>query len=48
MRTLWGELAAQLGGAAAYARVAAADRSGVAPGWDTLVALLDDPAPASC
>ena len=32
VRTLWGELAWQLGGAAAYARIADADRDGTNPG----------------
>lgn len=32
VRTLWGELAWQLGGAEAYARVAEADRTGTSPG----------------
>ncbi|MGC8488904.1 MAG: DUF499 domain-containing protein, partial [Clostridia bacterium] len=38
--TLWGELAWQLGGAEAYARVADADRSGTSPGSDVLRALF--------
>jgi predicted AAA+ superfamily ATPase len=41
VRTLWGELAAQLGGADGYELVAEADAAGVAPGADTLVELLD-------
>lgn len=43
-RTLWGELACQLGGqqvAEAYAIVAEADRKGVSPNSNTLVELLD-------
>ncbi|HVX06000.1 MAG TPA: DUF499 domain-containing protein [Rhodanobacteraceae bacterium] len=40
LRTLWGELAWQLGGAGAYAQVADADASGTSPGKDTLAALL--------
>lgn len=40
LKTLWGELAHQLGGAAAYERVRAADESGVPPGKDALVELL--------
>ncbi|MGI8916698.1 MAG: ATP-binding protein [Chloroflexota bacterium] len=41
VRTLWGEMAAQLGGKTAYAMVQEADRHGVSPGGDTLVALFD-------
>jgi len=37
VRTLWGEMAAQLGGQAAYELVASADRAGVAPGASTLL-----------
>ncbi len=40
VRTLWGELAWQLGGAAGYARVAEADRTGMNPGSDALGALF--------
>jgi predicted AAA+ superfamily ATPase len=40
IRTLWGELAWQLGGAKAFAEVAEADRHGVPPGADALRALL--------
>ncbi len=43
-RTLWGELAWQLGGAAAYARVAADDERGTSPG-DKLRQLLVDYGP---
>ncbi len=40
-RTLWGEMAYQLGGVEGYALVANADLAGVNPGSDTLVALLE-------
>lgn len=40
-RTLWGEMAYQLGGVDGYAMVANADLVGVNPGSDTLVALLE-------
>lgn len=43
--TLWGELAWQLGGDTAYARIQDADQSGTSPGKDTLAALLTDYAP---
>jgi len=43
--TLWGELAWQLGGDAAYQRVADADASGTSPGKDVLAKLLADHAP---
>jgi predicted AAA+ superfamily ATPase len=46
VRTLWGELAWQLGGAEAFARIAEADRHGVSPGSDALRALLGDFGPA--
>ncbi|MDR2726775.1 MAG: DUF499 domain-containing protein, partial [Deltaproteobacteria bacterium] len=45
VRTLWGELAWQLGGAEAYAQVAAADTSGTAPGKEVLLPLLQSHAP---
>jgi hypothetical protein len=45
IRTLWGELAWRLGGAAAFATVAEADRVGVPPGADALRALLAAHAP---
>ncbi len=45
IRTLWGELAWRLGGAAAFATVAEADRTGVPPGADALRALLAAHAP---
>jgi predicted AAA+ superfamily ATPase len=41
MRTLWGDLAAQIGGAEAYQLIANADKASVAPGSDTLVELFD-------
>ncbi len=40
VRTLWGELAYQLGGAPGYQLVAQADEKGVSPGSDTLTELL--------
>jgi predicted AAA+ superfamily ATPase len=40
VRTLWGELAWQLGGADAYARVADADATGTSPGKDVLAELI--------
>lgn len=45
VRTLWGELAWQLGGAEAYAQVADADASGTAPGKEVLLPLLQKHAP---
>ncbi|MEJ5209330.1 DUF499 domain-containing protein [Denitratimonas sp. CY0512] len=45
LRTLWGELAWQLGGAEGYARVADADASGTSPGKQVLVELLQAHAP---
>lgn len=45
IRTLWGELAWQLGGAAAYARLAESDESGTSPGKELLAALLREAAP---
>jgi uncharacterized protein len=45
IRTLWGELAWQLGGAEGYARVAESDASGTSPGKDVLAALIADAAP---
>ncbi len=41
-RTLWGELAWQLGGAESYGLVAEQDRLGVAPGGDVLSRLIGD------
>jgi len=43
LRTLWGELAWQLGGAEAYALVEAQDQARTAPGGDVLRGLLDGP-----
>ena len=43
---LWGEIAYQLGGLAGYEMVAEADRSGISPGSDTLLALLEAHGPA--
>ncbi len=40
VRTLWGDVAAQLGGSDGYALVREADERGIAPGGDTLAALL--------
>ena len=45
IRTLWGELAWRLGGSAAFATLAEADRQGVPPGADALRALLAAHAP---
>ncbi len=45
VHTLWGELAWQLGGESAYARVREADRSGTSPGKEVLAALLAECAP---
>ncbi len=45
IRTLWGELAWQLGGPEGFARVAEADRAGVPPGADALRGLLAAYAP---
>ncbi|HNV73019.1 MAG TPA: DUF499 domain-containing protein, partial [Candidatus Ozemobacteraceae bacterium] len=44
-RTLWGELAWQLGGEAAYEQLKNADISGTSPGKDTLAKLLSEHAP---
>lgn len=46
VRTLWGNIAAQLGGEEAYAVVRAADESGVAPGASDLVTILNRFGPA--
>jgi predicted AAA+ superfamily ATPase len=43
--TLWGEMAYQLQGAAGYAFVADADRAGISPGSDILMALFKACAP---
>jgi predicted AAA+ superfamily ATPase len=40
VNTLWGELAAQIGGIEAYQEVVDADREGASPGRETLVALF--------
>jgi len=45
VRTLWGELAAQLGGAEAYARFAAEDDAALPPGAGALLQLLDSQGP---
>ncbi len=45
LRTLWGELAWQLGGAQGYARVAASDAAGTSPGKDVLIELIGAAAP---
>ncbi|MFO1342603.1 MAG: DUF499 domain-containing protein [Burkholderiales bacterium] len=45
IRTLWGDLAWQLGGAEGYALVAEADASGTSPGKDVLADLLGRYAP---
>jgi hypothetical protein len=45
-RTLWGELAFQLGGEDGYALVAASDREGTSPGKDVLSQLLEVHGPA--
>ena len=46
VRTLWGNIAAQLGGEEAYAVVRAADESGVAPGASDLATILNRFGPA--
>ena len=45
VRTIWGELAWQLGGDAAYASVKEADESGTSPGKEVLTRLIADHAP---
>lgn len=45
VRTLWGQLAWQLGGEAAYNRIADADISGTSPGKEVLASLIADYAP---
>jgi len=45
-RTLWGDIAYQLGGAAGYALVEKADRAGISPGADDLLKLLEQHGPA--
>lgn len=44
-RTLWGELAMQLGGDSLYELVRAADEAGTSPGKATLIKVLDEAAP---
>ena len=46
VRTLWGDIAAQLGGQEGYAIVRAADERGVAPGANDLVTLFNEFGPA--
>lgn len=46
VRTLWGDIAAQLGGPDAYALVEQADRKGISPGSDVLTQLLECFGPA--
>jgi uncharacterized protein len=45
-RTLWGELAFQLGGVDGYAMVAPSDRDGTSPGKDVLAKLFETYSPA--
>jgi len=45
-RTLWGNIAAQLGGKAAYKTIEEADKRGVAPGAEALTQIFDDFGPA--
>jgi predicted AAA+ superfamily ATPase len=45
IRTLWGEMAYQLGGSDLYHRVQESDEAQVAPGTDTLLRLLDATGP---
>ena len=47
VRTIWGELAWQLGGKAAYEQVRGADESGTSPGKDVLEQLLKQYAPVA-
>ena len=46
VRTLWGDIAAQLGGQEGYAMVGAADEQGVAPGANDLVMVFNQFGPA--
>ena len=46
VRTLWGDIAAQLGGKDAYAIIDDADKQGVSPGADDLAAIFDQFGPA--
>ncbi|MGF1590164.1 MAG: ATP-binding protein [Pleurocapsa sp.] len=41
-KTLWGEIAYQIGGIPGYQLLAGSDRSGISPGTDVLERLLDD------
>jgi predicted AAA+ superfamily ATPase len=45
VRTLWGDLAAQLGGAEAFEKIRAADTTGTSPGKEALIVLLRSAAP---
>ena len=45
VNTLWGEIAWQLGGQAAFERVAEADRTGTSPGREALEGIIRDNAP---
>lgn len=45
IKTLWGDLAWQLGGQAAYERIRAADQAGTSPGKEALIELLAAHAP---
>ncbi len=45
-RTLWGDIAGQLGGHEGYALLARADETGINPGSDVLLKLLEDHGPA--
>jgi len=45
VRTLWGDLAAQLGGAEAFEKIRAADTTGTSPGKEALITLLRSAAP---
>jgi hypothetical protein len=45
IRTLWGELAWQLGGAKAYAKLAESDAAGTSPGKEVLTGLIRDASP---
>lgn len=46
VRTMWGEMAWQLGGPDGYAMVAESDERGISPGSDILCALFDQYSPA--
>ncbi len=45
VRTLWGEMAWQLGGAAAFAKIKTSDNSGTNPGAEVLAELMRDAGP---